>query len=107
LNYPIEIMVENAANSALKAGMYGTASFKFPEQAPAVVIPRSAFVGSVSNRKVFVMTSDGTAKLKEVTPGRILGENVEILSGLEEGETIITSGQINLADGVKVEAQKI
>ena len=105
LNYPVEILVDNAAKSQLKAGMYGTAQFEFPEQAPGLVIPRSAFVGSVSNRKVYVVSAEGIAQLREVIPGRILGEEVEILSGLTEGETIVTSGQINLADGVAVKAQ--
>jgi membrane fusion protein (multidrug efflux system) len=105
LNYPVEILVDNAAKSQLKAGMYGTAQFEFPEQAPGLVIPRSAFVGSVSNRKVYVVSTEGIAQLREVIPGRILGEEVEILSGLTEGETIVTSGQINLADGVAVKAQ--
>jgi membrane fusion protein (multidrug efflux system) len=106
LNYPVEIMVDNASGNALKAGMYGTAHFEFPQQAPAIVIPRTAFVGSVSNRKVYVASADGKAQIREVIPGRILGERVEILSGLEEGETVITSGQINLADGMQVEIQK-
>jgi hypothetical protein len=32
----------------------------------------------------------------------VLGEQVEVLQGLAEGETVITSGQINLSDGIKV-----
>jgi multidrug efflux pump subunit AcrA (membrane-fusion protein) len=38
--------------------------------------------------------------------GRILGDNVEILDGLKEGESVITSGQINLADGTAVSIVK-
>lgn len=105
LNYPLEITVDNTAAGTLRAGMYGTATFKFPEQAPALVVPRSAFVGSVSNNQVYVISSDTTAVLKSVTPGRIFGERVEVLSGIEEGDIIITSGQINLKDGVKVNPQ--
>jgi membrane fusion protein (multidrug efflux system) len=48
----------------------------------------------------------GTAKLKKVTAGRILGDKVEIISGLTIGETVITTGQINLQDGVAVEIIK-
>jgi hypothetical protein len=44
-------------------------------------------------------------QIKTVTAGRILGDKVEILNGLEDGEQIVT-GQINLQDGSKVEVIK-
>jgi len=107
LNFPIEIEVENTNKNTLKAGMYGTAVFKFPKQAPAIIIPRTSFVGSVSSNQVFIYDkSNNTAKLRKVVSGRILGDSVEILEGLNEGETVITSGQINLAEGTAVSIVK-
>lgn len=102
LNFPIEIMVENNKKNTIKAGMYGTAIFKFPSQAPTLTIPRGSFVGSVSSNQVFVLGEGNKAVLRKVVAGRILGENVEILDGLKEGETVITSGQINLVNGTPV-----
>lgn len=103
LNFPIEIEVSNNAKGNLKAGMYGTAIFNFPKQAPSILIPRTAFVGSVSSNQVFVLDkANNTAKIRNVITGRILGDNVEVLEGLSEGETVITSGQINLAEGTPV-----
>lgn len=104
LSYPVEILVDNDSAEGLRAGMYGTATFKLPVHEPSIVIPRSAFAGSVSSSQVYVI-QDRTAVLKDVTPGRILGEQVEILHGLEEGEIIVSGGQINLVDGTKVDAQ--
>ena len=52
------------------------------------------------------MVENGIAKLKKVTAGRILGDKVEILDGLSDGETVITTGQINLQDGNSVEIIK-
>jgi hypothetical protein len=93
-------------NNDLKAGMYGTAVFKSDQQKQTMtVIPRNAFVGSVSSNQVFVV-ENGIAKLKTVTAGRILGDKVEILNGLSNGETVITTGQINLQDGNTVEIIK-
>lgn len=106
LNFPIEIEIAPAAGNNLKAGMYGTAIFKFENAKPSIVIPRSAFVGSVSSNQVFVIANDSTAKLRQVIAGRVLADKVEILKGLETGENIITSGQINLADGSKVSSIK-
>ncbi|MEE1945854.1 efflux RND transporter periplasmic adaptor subunit [Pedobacter sp. KR3-3] len=107
LNFPIEIEVANNTKNSLKAGMYGTAVFNFPQQAPSILIPRTSFVGSVSSNQVFVLDkASNTAKVRNVVSGRILGDNVEILDGLAAGETVITSGQINLADGTAVSIVK-
>ncbi len=106
LNFPVEIEINNNNNNDLKAGMYGTAQFKSTQQQQMMtVIPRTAFVGSVSSNEVFV-AENGIAKLKKVTAGRILGDQVEILGGLSDGETVITTGQINLQDGNSIEIIK-
>lgn len=102
LNFPIEIEVASNPGNQLKAGMYGTAVFSFEKAAPVALVPRSAFVGSVASNQVFVLDSGNTARLRPVVAGRVMGEQVEILQGLNEGETVITSGQINLSEGVKV-----
>jgi len=105
LNYPVEIEVENSSAQTLKAGMYGTAIFELPEQPETIIVPRSAFVGSVSSNEVFILENGNKAKLRKVTAGRNLGEQVEVLDGLKVGEIIITSGQINLVDGTEVKPQ--
>lgn len=107
LNFPIEIEVSNNIKNSLKAGMYGTALFDFPTQTASILIPRTSFVGSVNSNQVYVYDkSNNTAKIRNVVSGRILGETVEVLSGLNEGETVITSGQINLVDGTPVSIVK-
>jgi len=107
LNFPVEIEVTNGSKNTLKAGMYGTAIFRAPKEAPSILIPRTSFVGSVSSNQVFVLDkANNTSKLRTVVAGRILGENVEILEGLKEGESVIISGQINLAEGTPVSVVK-
>lgn len=106
LNFPVEITITNNPNNELKAGMYGSATFGTSSKQPSVLtIPRVAFVGGVGNNQVFVV-KDSVAKLTKVTSGRIFGEEVEVLKGINEGETVVTSGQINLADGSKVSVIK-
>ena len=106
LNFPVEIEITNNSSADLKAGMYGTAEFASSRQKQSLkIVPRNAFVGSVSSNQIFVI-ENGTAKLKTVTAGRILGDQVEILEGLNDGETVIITGQINLQDGTKVEVIK-
>ena len=101
LNFPVEITITNNSANQLKAGMYGTAVFDFPNLQAVIMIPRTGFVGSVNSKQVF-LADNGVARLKNVTPGRVIGEKVEVLDGLKEGALVITSGQINLVDGSKV-----
>jgi RND family efflux transporter MFP subunit len=106
LSFPVEIEIANNATNDIKAGMYGTALFKSSQQKQSMtVVPRAAFVGSVSSNQVFV-AQNGIAKLKTVTAGKILGNMVEIIDGLSDGDTVITTGQINLQDGNAIEIIK-
>ena len=99
LNFPIEVEVDNTLN--LKAGMYGSVKFDYHEGDQKLIIPRTAFVGSVNNNKVFVV-ENGIAKMKDVVAGRILGDEVEVLKGLKANDVVVTTGQVNLTDGTKV-----
>lgn len=102
LKYPVELEVSNSSEQELRAGMYATAHFEFPKQEPQITIPRTAFVGGVSSNQIFIVGADSTAQIREVIPGRIVGEKVELIEGVKEGETVIISGQINLTDGTKI-----
>ena len=104
LNFPVEIEISNNFNIELKAGMYGTAIFESTnkQNQSILIAPRNAFIGSVSSNQVFVIENE-TAKLKTVRAGRILGDKVEILNGLESGDIVIVTGQINLQEGSNVE----
>ena len=104
LNFPVEIEVGNGAND-LRAGMYGTASFGSKAAASVLVIPRTAFVGSVSDNKVFV-AKNGKAIETKVVSGRNFGDNIEVLSGLNVGDQVIISGQINLLNETAIEIIK-
>ncbi len=105
LNFPVDIEVTNNASSSLKAGMYGTAVFGGSQKQELKVVPRTAFLESVNSNQVFVV-ENGVAKLRKVVAGRILGDQVEIIDGLSDGETVIVTGQINLQDGNAVEILK-
>ncbi|NLR59712.1 efflux RND transporter periplasmic adaptor subunit [Chitinophaga polysaccharea] len=105
LNYPVEMEVGNIAGKDLKAGMYGTAHFVDPKADKAIFIARTAFIGGVNSNEVYVMEGN-VAKKRKVVAGRIVGDQVEVREGLNEGDTVITSGQINLTDGATVTVQQ-
>ncbi len=105
LNFPVELEIKNNNSNDLKAGMYGTAHFGSDQKIEALVVPRNAFVGSISSGQVFVIDGD-KVKLVKVATGRSFGNDIEILSGIEQGTQVVVSGQINLSDGTAVQIIK-
>ena len=106
LNFPVEVEVAN--NGQLKAGMYATALFKTnngAENQNMLTVPAEAFVNGVSSGQLFIV-QNGVAKLVKVQTGKVYGDKVQIISGLNGGEQVITSGQINLENGSKINIVK-
>jgi len=103
LNYPVEIKLDNTKLNKLKAGMYATADFHFDQPVPMLVIPRASFVDGVNSGKIYVIEKQGVATARKISIGAVMGEKVEVLEGLKEGDIVITTGQINLINGSLIE----
>ncbi|KXK55623.1 MAG: efflux RND transporter periplasmic adaptor subunit [Chlorobi bacterium] len=103
--YPVEITIPNNRTHPLKAGMFGRASFTSLPKRTSMVIPRAAVIGSVKNAQVYVVNGT-TVRLRNVVLGEEIGTNVEVLSGLKEGEQVVSTGQNNLRDSMQVEVMK-
>ncbi|WP_299826520.1 efflux RND transporter periplasmic adaptor subunit [uncultured Pontibacter sp.] len=101
LKFDVEVEVKNAGDNNLRAGMYGTAYFEVADQRDALLLPREAIVGSIQNPSVYVV-KDGKATMRQVKVGTVTQDKVEILEGVQAGEQIVRSGQINLREGIKV-----
>lgn len=102
--YEVEILVTNQGDHPLKAGMYGTVEIDMGSTGPefALFVPRKSILGSVKSPKVYVVIDGNQVEEKEVQLGEISEDMVLILSGLSEGEKVVTTGQINLENGRKV-----
>jgi hypothetical protein len=101
----VEIIVPNSREYPLKAGTYVNVQINAGQSAPALMIPRDAIVSSVKEPSVYLISGE-TAQLTRITTGRDSGEYLEVLSGLNENDKIVVTGQINLADGAKVSISK-
>ncbi len=72
-----------------------------------VAIPESLIVRRGQLDGVFIRTGDGEALLRWVRTGRPFDDGrIEILSGLGEGDEVITTADRRIADGVKVGASR-
>jgi membrane fusion protein, multidrug efflux system len=103
--FPIEIEVANSSAHYLRGGLSGKAMFKRSNAKSALVVPRTAIVGSLLDAKVWVLNADNTVHQKAVKTGEVIDDVVEIKTGVAAGETIITAGQFNLVEGAKVEVK--
>jgi multidrug efflux pump subunit AcrA (membrane-fusion protein) len=99
-SYTVKIALP--ANSLLRSGLYGLA--RFPSGAKqAIAVPQSAVIQRGQLTSVFVVDDAGIARLRLVKTGKISDEQVEILSGLSEGERIVITNAEKLSDGNKVQ----
>lgn len=99
--YPVEITLMNSKQNPLKAGMFGSVSFSSIKKSESIVIPREALVGSIKDGYIFTV-KDNIATQKKVVIGNSFDTNLEVLSGLTEGEKVVVNGQNNLKNNDKV-----
>jgi len=67
-----------------------------------LTVPLSAMIDS-SRSEVYLYTSDGTIKRQSVVAGADDGTYVEIISGLQKGDVVVTSKPIGFSDGMAVD----
>lgn len=100
-NYTVEVVIDNPKNT-LKAGTFVYVDFSRETNETAIQIPRSALPESVKNPYVYLNVNNKAIR-RVVTPGRELGDYVEILDGLKPGDQVIINGQINLRDSTAIQ----
>ena len=89
------------ANGELLSGQYAGIRLKQKEVADAIAIPSEAIVPEMGKNKVFVYR-DGKAEPVVVVTGIRTDSEIQIVSGLEFGDTILTSGTLQLRKGSAV-----
>jgi RND family efflux transporter MFP subunit len=87
----------------LRAGQFGRAAMPVGETS-ALRAPASAVVQRGQMELVFVVVN-GHAQLRIVKTGKHLGDEVELVSGVDAGETVVVSGATQLTDGQPVEVK--
>ncbi len=104
--FSAELVVRNE-NRELRPGMYARATVLF-EEVDRIVVPDGAVVKQQGSgqKLVYVLDADNCAHARVVETGRHIGNEYEIISGIEEGETIVVKGNSNLKSGEKVEVVK-
>ncbi|MBF0518020.1 MAG: hypothetical protein HQK97_13080, partial [Nitrospirae bacterium] len=86
-------IAEKGVASGLKSGLYAVASIK-GNQRQTLEIPEAAVVEKGQLRGVYVVDAKGVATYRLITTGRRFAATgtLEVLSGLTEGDEMITEG---------------
>jgi len=96
-----EIDVDNPTGELL-SGAYTQVHLKVPGQTSSYLVPVSALIFRSHGLQVAVV-KNGAAVLIPVTPGHDYGERIEIVSGLQGGDTVIVNPPDSLVSGQKVQ----
>jgi len=97
----VEARVPNPG-ARLKPGQYLTVEIGLGSSARVLAVPTAALIVRDGQSSLFIVSDDGlrkTAQRITVTTGRVNNDMTEIISGLQSGAAVITSGLANLHDG--------
>lgn len=78
------------APARLRPGMSADVTITTASASGVIAIPARALQGTLGAYRVRVLAADGTVAIRDVTVGLITSSLVEIKSGLQAGETVIT-----------------
>lgn len=84
-------------------GQYVNVILRLTTQPNALVVPNQAVQSGQDGTFVYVVKEDRSVEARPVTTGARVGEDLVIQKGLEDGEMVVTEGQLRLAPGTRVQ----
>ena len=93
----------NLDQKGLKSGMFGRGALALGSSVSGMLVPRKAIIERGALTSVWwVLDKESIAHLRLVKSGKTIGDRVEVLSGLSDGERLVVSGAEKLNEGTKV-----
>lgn len=89
--------------AGLRSGMFGRGSITLGGTTQTILVPRQAVFRRGDLTAVWAVGHDNIIRLRLVKTGKQLGDRVEVLSGLLDGDRIATSDNASIRDGAKFE----
>jgi len=105
-NFQAEATVENPARKLLP-GMFVRLAVLSGAKQHYLTLPQTSITFNPYGSTVFLVQKDekgkGTAQQTFVTTGPTRGDQVAVVSGIKEGEEVVTSGQLKLKNGTPLD----
>ena len=98
------VKVELPSDPRLHSGLFGRARFPRGERT-SLSIPHAAVVERGQLQGVYVVDANQIAGLRYITLGTAAGDQVEVLSGLQEGERLVAAPGNRDLNGKRIAAQ--
>ena len=89
-------------DSRIRAGMFASMKLVIRESRNCLSVLNTAVLSYYTDSIVYVLNDDNTVEKRVITTGLTSNERVEILTGLKEGDIVITQGTSSLVDGTPV-----
>lgn len=93
-------------DSRVLPGSFARVEMIIKENAHALLVPSEALVPDINGYKVFIVYNNAAA-VRPVETGIRNEKSVEIIKGLQEGDSVIVSGVLMLRPGMKIEISEI
>ncbi len=100
-SFSAEVKINNNNEGLLKAGMYVTAKIDITGNSNEYYIPRKAISGSLKEASVFLVV-DNKAVLSNVTCGKVINDQVQIINGLKSEDKVVIEGNYSIYDQANV-----
>ncbi len=107
-SFRVEARVPNP-DAILKPGMFAVATVDQGRTMKMMLVPARAVIedANTNSHRVFVIDKENKARLRVVQlAARDVGDNIRILSGIQEAERVATSNLAQLYDGLEVTVSK-
>jgi RND family efflux transporter MFP subunit len=96
-----EVDIDNRAGLLLP-GMYATVTFNLPRTVSSILIPSESLVFRSNGTTVAVVDDHHIVTFRNVVVGHDYGASIEIVSGLQAGESIVVNPNDTTVEGAKV-----
>lgn len=103
--FPVEIKIANA-DERVRPGMFARATMNFGTLNHVVAPDQAIVKQSGSGDRYIYVYKNGKVSYQKVELGRRMGNKYEIVSGVDNGDQVVITGQNRLTNGMEVEIDK-
>jgi membrane fusion protein, multidrug efflux system len=103
-SHTLNARVDLPRDPTIRSGLFGRAFFPRGER-QAYLVPSSALVNRGQLTGIYIVDNDALIHWRVITLGRKLGEQIEVLSGLNDGDAVVSAPGPQELDGKKAASQ--
>jgi RND family efflux transporter MFP subunit len=98
----VEVQVPNS-DGALLPGMYAQVELSSPRSNPPLLLPSDTLIVRAEGTQVAVVRPDHSVHFQNIQVGRDYGDRLEVLSGLQQGDSVIANPSDIVREGLQVD----